>query len=331
MPSRAAFLLTPSDSIRPPSLPFYKHRASVSPLFATLRSRPKIIENALTLSPFLATHTDFSLVSPVFATHTKTTGVCTNNSHSGTRSLPSRLLAPKAMSGHNVTGPSPLRIKSDAPCMARRFSRGRTSPRFSSGDRDSPRLQREVRIGQSEWAIKGGSHHPFGGVLSSKLWIHPADLRRRQRSAGCAGFVPGAGTAIGAHPSACHWLDDHDRFRSERRQGHRRGHQRSGIQQLCRSERIAAASLAGSEAFFPGLQAVGRQAGASGRYSPSVCGGESDRTVAGALQGAKRNPSREGPPLIQMHYSYGLSAVLACSGGNGPSFWCACDARGLPF
>src|SRR6267378_3029219 len=129
MPSRAAVLLTPSEAIRPPSLPFYKHRASISPLFATL--------------------TDFSLLSPVFATHTKTTGVYTNNSHSGTRSLPSRLLAPKAMSGHNVTGPSPLRIKSDAPRMARRFSRGRSPARFSSGDRDSAGLQREVRIGQS--------------------------------------------------------------------------------------------------------------------------------------------------------------------------------------
>ena len=44
--------------------------------------------------------------------------VYTNKSHSGTRSLPSRVLAPKALSGHNVTGPSPGRIKSDAPCLA---------------------------------------------------------------------------------------------------------------------------------------------------------------------------------------------------------------------
>src|SRR5712664_3626926 len=99
MPSRAAVLLTPSESIRPPSLPFYKHRASISPLFAALTSRPQIIENALTLSPFLATHTDLSPVSPVFATHTKTTGVCTNNSHSGTRS---DFWRSKAVSGHNA-------------------------------------------------------------------------------------------------------------------------------------------------------------------------------------------------------------------------------------
>src|SRR5882724_8349632 len=160
MLSRAAVLLTPLESSDSPSSPFYKHRVRISPLFAT---------------------------------HTKTTVVRTNNSHSGTRSLPSRLLAPKAMPGHNVTGPSPLRIKSDAPCMARRFSRGRTSARFSGGDRDSAGLQREVRIGQSEWAIKGGSDHPFGGVLSGKLWIHPADLCGRQRPSRCPRFVPGAG------------------------------------------------------------------------------------------------------------------------------------------
>src|SRR6266850_84013 len=101
MLSRAAVLLTPSDSIRPPSLPFYKHRASISPLFATLRSHPQIIESTSTLSPFLATQTDLSPVSPVFATHTKTTGVCTNNSHSGTRP-PLQLLALKAISRHNA-------------------------------------------------------------------------------------------------------------------------------------------------------------------------------------------------------------------------------------
>src|SRR6267142_5145947 len=57
---------------------------AVSPLFATHMDRSQITENPATLSPFLATHTDLSRVSLVFATHTKTTGVCTNNSHSGT-------------------------------------------------------------------------------------------------------------------------------------------------------------------------------------------------------------------------------------------------------
>src|SRR6266849_4618720 len=86
-----------NSAIQPESLPNPHLRLcsneksiSVSPLFATHRSRSQIIENPLTLSPLLATHTDFSPVSPVFATHTKTAGVYTNNSHSGTRasSLP---------------------------------------------------------------------------------------------------------------------------------------------------------------------------------------------------------------------------------------------------
>src|SRR6266403_1644373 len=41
-------------------------------------------ENFIAVSPFFATHTDLSPVSLVFATHTKTTGVYTSNSHSGT-------------------------------------------------------------------------------------------------------------------------------------------------------------------------------------------------------------------------------------------------------
>src|SRR6266478_365482 len=92
MPSRAAVLLTPLESFHSRPLPFYKHLAP--------------------LSPFLATHTDFSPVSPVFATHTKTAGVYTNNSHSGTLPLlpflrllllaPSQLLALRAVSGHNA-------------------------------------------------------------------------------------------------------------------------------------------------------------------------------------------------------------------------------------
>jgi len=69
----------------------------------------------------------------------------------------------------------------------------------------------------------------------------------------CARFVPGAGAAAGADQSAGHWIDDDDRFRGQRRQGHRRCHERSGIQQLRRGERTAAAPLARSETFFPGL------------------------------------------------------------------------------
>src|SRR6266852_4970986 len=80
-----------NSAIQPESLPNPHLRLcsneksiSVSPLFATHRSRSQIIENPLTLSPLLATHTDFAPVTPVFATHTKTAGVYTNNSHSGT-------------------------------------------------------------------------------------------------------------------------------------------------------------------------------------------------------------------------------------------------------
>src|SRR6266446_2510820 len=44
----------------------------VTPVFGTLTKRPQIIVNTATLSPFLATHT-------------KTPGVHTNNSHFGSR------------------------------------------------------------------------------------------------------------------------------------------------------------------------------------------------------------------------------------------------------
>jgi hypothetical protein len=63
----------------PPYLLFDRHcdekLLSISSLFATLTSTTQIAENTSTLSPFLATHTDFAPVSPVFATHTKTPGV----------------------------------------------------------------------------------------------------------------------------------------------------------------------------------------------------------------------------------------------------------------
>src|SRR6266852_2453115 len=91
MGARQAVLLTPSESSYPLSLPFYKYRAPVSPLFATLTSCSQITENIATLSLLFATHTNCLPVSRVFATHTKTIGVCTNNSHFETQSLPSPL------------------------------------------------------------------------------------------------------------------------------------------------------------------------------------------------------------------------------------------------
>src|SRR6266403_2004581 len=89
MLARHAVFLTLSTSSRPAQLLFYNHDAPLSPLFATLRDNPQLPENKAALSPFLATHTGFAPASPVFATHTKTTGVYTNNSHFGSQLLTS--------------------------------------------------------------------------------------------------------------------------------------------------------------------------------------------------------------------------------------------------
>ena len=75
MGARHAVLLTLPKSSRPGQLLFYKQNASVSPLFATLTSRPQLIEKTATLSPFLATLTASAPVTPLFATLTKTAGV----------------------------------------------------------------------------------------------------------------------------------------------------------------------------------------------------------------------------------------------------------------
>src|SRR6266481_4313457 len=74
---------------------------TLTPLVATHTKCSQITENTNTLSPAFATHTDFAPVTPVFATHTKTTGVCSNNSHSGTHSCPSRLLCDLGVSALN--------------------------------------------------------------------------------------------------------------------------------------------------------------------------------------------------------------------------------------
>src|SRR5271168_1798303 len=75
MHARQAVLLTSSKSSGPTQLLFYKHNASVSPLFAALTRRPQLSENKSTLSPFLATLTASIPVTPVFATLTQTAGV----------------------------------------------------------------------------------------------------------------------------------------------------------------------------------------------------------------------------------------------------------------
>src|SRR6266481_9528503 len=74
---------------------------TLTPLVATHTKCSQITENTNTLSPAFATHTDFAPVTPVFATHTKTTGVCTNNSHSGTHFCPSRFLYDLGVSSLN--------------------------------------------------------------------------------------------------------------------------------------------------------------------------------------------------------------------------------------
>jgi hypothetical protein len=74
MIARHAVLLTPSESSGPTQLLFYKQNATVSPLFATLTSRPQLTENTTTLSPFPATLTAYAAVTPVFATLTQTAG-----------------------------------------------------------------------------------------------------------------------------------------------------------------------------------------------------------------------------------------------------------------
>ena len=88
MGARHAVLLTPSKSLHPSQLLFYKQTASISPLFATLTSRPQLTENTSTLSSFLATLTASAPVSPVFATLTKSAGCHFVSSHSGTRHSP---------------------------------------------------------------------------------------------------------------------------------------------------------------------------------------------------------------------------------------------------
>src|SRR6267142_894630 len=72
MGARQAVLLTPSESSYPLSLPFYKHRAPIS---------------------------------PVFATHTKTTGVYTNNSYFETQNPPLAAHRPQVISHESPACP----------------------------------------------------------------------------------------------------------------------------------------------------------------------------------------------------------------------------------
>src|SRR5271154_1885639 len=75
MDARQAVLLTPAKPSGPTQLLSYKQNASVSPLFATLTNRSQLAENTPTLSPFPATLTASSPITPLFATLTETAGV----------------------------------------------------------------------------------------------------------------------------------------------------------------------------------------------------------------------------------------------------------------
>jgi hypothetical protein len=78
---------------------FFRLPLSVSPLFGTYTSRQQITENTNTLSP-------------AFATHTKTTGVCSNNSRSGTHSCRSRFLCDLGVSTLNpILSPSTFNLQ----------------------------------------------------------------------------------------------------------------------------------------------------------------------------------------------------------------------------
>src|SRR5271168_5414272 len=81
MHARQAVLLTSSKSSGPTQLLFYKHNASVSPLFAALTRRPQLSENKSTLSPFFATLTHTAGVShplPILALATRHSTLATS-------------------------------------------------------------------------------------------------------------------------------------------------------------------------------------------------------------------------------------------------------------
>jgi hypothetical protein len=91
----------------------------LTPLFATHMSRPQITENPTALSPFLATHT-------------KTTGVYTNNSHFGSPRVSSRGTFSSSYaksvrrSAHPLLSPPVTSHESSATCLPDRLPVPRT-------------------------------------------------------------------------------------------------------------------------------------------------------------------------------------------------------------
>src|ERR1700682_5567752 len=146
MAARRVVLLTPPESSHPIQLPSCQHPVRASALFATLTNRPQIAENSNTLSPAFATHTDITPVTSLFATHTTTTGVYINNSHSdlprgsskgspslprgsrgaaakGARFCPSRFLCNLGNSALNsVFSPSSFNFQLSTSCPSRDLS-----------------------------------------------------------------------------------------------------------------------------------------------------------------------------------------------------------------
>src|SRR6266403_2272771 len=164
MLARHAVFLTLSTSSRPAQLLFYKHDAPLSPLFATLRDNPQLPENKAALSPFLATHTGFAPASPVFATHTKTTGVYTNNSHFGSQLLTS--FASIDLICHSRRKEIPHQVEKNGRGEAQRVNPVQDA---------AMTLDHCAEIFHAGIALDGAHHHAAQETLPRFVW---ADARR---------------------------------------------------------------------------------------------------------------------------------------------------------
>jgi len=133
--------------------------------------------------------------------------------------------------GHNVTSHSATRFKSNAPCMHDVSPGDDLPPRgIFKRSSNSAGFQREIRAGQASGLLK------VDRIIHSAVF-YPANY----------GFIPQTYAddndpldvlvlcqepvqPLALIKRARNRIDDHDRFRGERRQSHRGGHKRSGIQ-----------------------------------------------------------------------------------------------------
>ena len=67
--------------------------------------------------------------------------------------------------------------------LARRYSRPQVAARIHDRDRDSPRIQRQIRAGQADRPLAARPHPLFRRLLSGQLRLHSADPGRRRRPA----------------------------------------------------------------------------------------------------------------------------------------------------